>query len=76
MDKPVPKVKPPRLIRFGRVQKPLRVGRGFSISELEEAGISVDIASKLGIPIDPRRRSKHLWNVKALKEYVKNTLQE
>lgn len=65
------RVKPPRLIRNGRIQKALRVGRGFSLKELEEAGISLRDACKLGIPIDKRRRSKHKWNVEALKNYLR-----
>ena len=69
-EPPKPYVKPPRLISEGRIQKRLRVGRGFSKLEIKEAGITIDVAKRLGIPIDPRRRSKHDWNVKALKEYI------
>jgi large subunit ribosomal protein L13e len=43
-----------------------RVGRGFSLGELERAGISIEEAKKLGIYIDRRRKSVHEWNVNAL----------
>ncbi|MHA1237872.1 MAG: ribosomal protein L13e [Candidatus Odinarchaeia archaeon] len=47
-----------------------RKGRGFSLSELKEAGLTVDIAKRLGIPIDRRRRTLHPENVELLKDYV------
>jgi large subunit ribosomal protein L13e len=43
-----------------------RVGRGFSLGELERAGISIEEAKKLDIYIDRRRKSVHEWNVNAL----------
>ncbi|MGP3666809.1 MAG: ribosomal protein L13e [Candidatus Bathyarchaeota archaeon] len=45
-----------------------RIGRGFSIGELKEAGLSIDKARKLGIYVDERRKSKHQENVEALKK--------
>jgi large subunit ribosomal protein L13e len=47
-----------------------RAGKGFSIGEIKEAGLSIDEAKKLGIYIDKRRRSKHDFNVKALKNLI------
>ncbi len=44
-----------------------RKGRGFSLRELQEAGISLIQAKKLGIAIDRRRKSLHKENVEELK---------
>ncbi len=63
-------VKPPRLIKDGGLERPLREGRGFSIPELKEVGLDPETAMKLGLYVDKRRRSKHEWNVKKLKEFL------
>ncbi|MDW8033429.1 MAG: ribosomal protein L13e [Nitrososphaerota archaeon] len=49
-----------------------RQARGFSLGELKEAGLNVDKARKLNIPIDPRRKSKHEKNINRLKEFLKS----
>jgi len=45
-----------------------RKGKGFSRSELREAGLDSKLALKLGILIDLRRKTKHEENVKGLKQ--------
>ncbi|MEM1547821.1 MAG: ribosomal protein L13e [Thermoproteota archaeon] len=50
----------------------LRKARGFSIGELKEAGLNIDKARRLGIPIDLRRKSNHEENVNRLKEFLKS----
>jgi len=47
----------------------LRKGKGFSIGEIKAAGINTDMAAKLGIPIDKRRKTVHEKNVENLKKY-------
>ncbi|MGB9959076.1 MAG: ribosomal protein L13e [Candidatus Bathyarchaeales archaeon] len=47
-----------------------RIGKGFSLGELKEAKLSVGEALKLGVPVDPRRRTTHEGNVKALKNLL------
>ena len=49
-----------------------RGGRGFSRGELREAEVNHKQALKLGIPIDPRRKTKHEENVKALKHHLRS----
>ncbi|MEM2314662.1 MAG: ribosomal protein L13e [Candidatus Bathyarchaeia archaeon] len=45
-----------------------RAGKGFSKEELKAVGLSIKEALALKIPVDPRRRTKHEENVKALKK--------
>ncbi len=66
-------VRRPRLIKERGLEKGLKVGKGFSRKELEEAGLSIKDALKLGIRVDIRRRSAHEWNVKALREYLEKS---
>lgn len=60
-----------RKLKDGRMI--VRRGRGFSLNELKEAGITIDVAKKLRIPIDKRRRSCREENVEALKELLQTT---
>jgi len=54
---------------YGLVKK-MRPGRGFSPSELKEAGLSLVKARSIGLEVDVRRKSKHSENVKKLKDYL------
>jgi len=47
-----------------------RLGRGFSLLELKEAGLSLQKAKKLDIPIDKRRKSVYKENIEALKKLI------
>lgn len=60
-DELIPLVKSP-------TTKKLREGKGFSVSELRQAGVTFELAKKLGIRIDKRRKSVREENVKTLKE--------
>jgi hypothetical protein len=48
----------------------VREGRGFSLSEVQAAGLNAGEAEVLGIPVDLRRKSMHEENVEILKEYI------
>ncbi len=60
----------PIVLTSTRKEKRKRIGRGFSLGELKDAGISIQEARLRGIPIDRRRKSVHQWNVEALKKLV------
>ena len=45
-----------------------RQGRGFSKSEVERAGISIQDLRRLNLPFDKHRRSSHIINIKLLKK--------
>lgn len=51
-----------------RHENRIRCGRGFSINELKEAGVTLEQIRKLKIRIDRRRKSKWPENVDRLKK--------
>lgn len=54
-------------------KEPLHVvkeGKGFSHGELSKVKISFDVARRIGLRIDPRRKSVHEENIKVLKEWL------
>ncbi|MBU7043293.1 MAG: ribosomal protein L13e [Theionarchaea archaeon] len=48
----------------------LRPGRGFSLSEVHKVGLTVHQVRKLGIYVDPRRKTFHEFNVQNLKTLI------
>ena len=48
----------------------LKEGRGFSVSEVQSAGLNPGEAKILGIPVDTRRKSSNKENIEILKEYI------
>lgn len=48
--------------------KKLREGKGFSVGELKQAGVTLELGKKLGIRVDRRRKSVREENVKILRE--------
>jgi large subunit ribosomal protein L13e len=47
-----------------------RLGRGFSLGELRQAGLTPEEALRMKVPIDRRRHSAHEWNVELLRSYL------
>ncbi len=47
-----------------------RLGRGFSREELKKAGVNLQEARAIKLPIDMRRRTAHDENVEAVKTYA------
>jgi large subunit ribosomal protein L13e len=48
----------------------LRIGKGFSIGELREAGLTIEKAKKLRISIDRRRKTVFQHNIDKLKKII------
>ena len=48
---------------------------GFSLSELDDAGINVEAAERLGLPVDAARVGAYGPNVSALREFVRSARQ-
>jgi ribosomal protein L13E len=48
----------------------IREGKGFSISEIQELSMTPGEARRYGIPVDPRRATKHEENIEVLKDYL------
>jgi ribosomal protein L13E len=44
------------------------VGRGFSPTELEKAGVNKQQAKQIGLPVDVKRKSAHDQNIATIKE--------
>jgi ribosomal protein L13E len=53
-----------------------RYGRGFSVQELNEAGLGTIKAKQAGITIDRLRNTVHKENVDILKSHVKDTVKK
>ncbi|MEM2429961.1 MAG: ribosomal protein L13e [Nitrososphaerales archaeon] len=47
-----------------------RLGRGFSLLELKEAGLSIKDARRLNLRVDPRRKTAHKENIELIKNWL------
>ncbi len=47
-----------------------RNGRGFSLEEIKNAGVTKVDARKMSLPVDCRRKTAHEENVEALKQHI------
>lgn len=54
----------------GSGKRDKRMGRGFSLGELKEAGLTIRDAKKMGIYIDERRKTVHPQNVERLRKIL------
>jgi ribosomal protein L13E len=65
--------RPPRpLDRSGRSRR-LVPAEGYSLAELDDAGLSIEQAEVLGLPVDAGRVGAYGPNTTALREYVRAT---
>ncbi|MHA1644553.1 MAG: ribosomal protein L13e [Candidatus Freyarchaeota archaeon] len=60
----------PRVMRCND-SKRFRAGKGFSLGEIQGAGLTVHEAKRLSLRIDRRRKTTHEINIQAIKAYVK-----
>ena len=67
--RPWQRLRPPRPIYPAGVNR-VRPAAGFSLSELDDAGINLDLAERLGLPVDAGRIGAYEPNVSALREFV------
>ncbi|MHA1949645.1 MAG: ribosomal protein L13e [Candidatus Thorarchaeota archaeon] len=49
-----------------------KIGRGFSIEETKQAGLTIEDARRMGLIVDLRRKTAHSQNVTALNQYMKD----
>ncbi len=49
-----------------------RNGKGFSKGEIKKAGSNPEDARKIGLPVDPRRRTIYDENVEVVKAHIEN----
>lgn len=54
----------------------VRTGRGFSLSELTEAGLNVGEARHLGVPVDLNRSTSYTDNIERLKAWIEEAKRE
>lgn len=66
--------RPPRPVYPAGINR-VRPAAGFSLSELDDAGISLDIAESLGLPVDASRIGAYGPNVSTLREFVRSSRQ-
>ncbi len=48
--------------------KKQNIGKGFSPTELEKAGVNKQQARQIGLPVDVKRKSAHDQNITTIKE--------
>jgi large subunit ribosomal protein L13e len=59
------------MVKSPRDGRPKR-GRGFSVQETKQAGLTITDARNMGLIVDLRRKTVHPENVKALNQYMKD----
>merc|ERR1712178_487516 len=71
--RPLGKLRPIVMGQTRRYSSKVRIGRGFSLAELKEAGLTLRFAQTVGIACDHRRHNKNAetmaMNVKRLNDY-------
>jgi len=76
--RPMGKLRPVVLGQTRRYSSKVKIGRGFSLAELKEAGLTAAFAQTVGIAVDHRRHNKNAetmsQNIGRLNEYKKKLI--
>jgi ribosomal protein L13E len=67
--RPWQRMRPPRPVYPAGINR-VQPAAGFSLSELDDAGINLDLAERLGLPVDAGRIGAYGPNVSALRDFV------
>ena len=67
--RPGQRLRPPRPVYPTGINRVLPAA-GFSLSELDDAGINLDLAEQLGLPVDAGRIGAYGPNVSALRDFA------
>ena len=70
-NKPWQRRRPPRPVYLNGAKRVLPAV-GFSLSELDDAGINMEAAERLGLPVDAVRIGAYGPNVSALRDFVRS----
>ena len=62
--------RPPRPVDMSRRNR-LTPAEGYSLAELDDAGLSIEQAERLGLPVDAGRVGSYGPNVSALRDYIR-----
>lgn len=65
-------LRPPRPVHMSRRNR-LTPAEGYSLAELDDAGLSIEQAEHLGLPVDAGRVGSYGPNVSALRDYIRAT---
>ena len=74
VQRPWQRHRPPRPVAPSGINRVLPVV-GFSLSELDDAGINLELAERLGLPVDAARVGVYGPNVSALRDFVRSARQ-
>jgi len=73
VNKSGPKSRPLRPVDRSRRDRRLEPAEGYSLAELDDAGLSIEQAELLGLPVDAGRVGSYGPNVSALRDYIRAT---
>jgi ribosomal protein L13E len=73
-NRPWQRRRPPRPVYPNGIKRVLPAV-GFSLSELDGAGINMEAAERLGLPVDASRIGSYEPNVSALREFARSARQ-